>query len=132
MLNRRHFLITGTSSLAAMAAVPNAIANPVGSLIEHTPSLRLKSALAQYEEKLGDSFIFRNENGLVRARLATVEQGPVATGLEQFTLVFDSTQKMDSDLYKATHLKSLNTSLMRIEPSYINSAHYLATFSLLT
>ena len=132
MLNRRHFLLSGTSTLAAMAAVPNAIAGPVNSILDLPKSQAKQSVKQGFEQKIGDRFLLRNENGFTQVKLKEIEHGPQADGLEQFTLVFTSSESVQSDLYKATHLKSLSSSLVRIEPSYERKQHYLATFSLLT
>lgn len=131
MLNRRHFITTGTSALAAMAAVPNAIANPLAKVLDETNAVIKKSAQDKFSEKVGDSFLMRSEAGSRRLTLVKVEQGPVSEGLEQFTLVFEGQGELQEELYKATHLKTLSSTLVRLVPSFENKGRYLANFSLL-
>lgn len=131
MLNRRHFITTGTSALAAMAAVPNAIASPLAKVFDEASAATKKSVQQKFSEKVGDSFLMRNEAGSQRLILVEVEQGPVSEGLDQFTLVFEGQGDLPEELYKATHLKTLSSTLVRIVPSFENKGRYLANFSLL-
>ena len=131
MLNRRHFITTGTSALAAMAAVPNAIANPLAKAFDEAGTAPKKSVQQKFNEKVGDSFLMRSEAGVKRLTLIDVEQGPVSEGLEQFTLIFEGHGELQEELYKATHLKTLNSTLVHLVPSFESKGRYLASFSLL-
>lgn len=131
MFNRRLFLLTGTSSLAAIAASPNVLAGPVSCVLSSTITNIETSELQKYEMKVGDSFLIRSESGTRKMKLVEVEKALSCNKLEQFTLVFSSPHYLEEGLYTSTHLKSFQSSLMRLEPSDSRKNRYISTVNLL-
>ena len=129
MINRRKFLILG-SGVIAMATTPNLLAKST-SMITTSQHLKAASVKQQFHDKIGDSFFVRSKEDSGWLTLAKVETRAEEHNLEQFSLIFTSAQgNLHSNLYSATHIASLQTQKIRLEPSQ-KPQHYVATFSLL-
>ena len=130
MINRRKFLIS-TSGVVALATAPNLLAKNT-SMITTPHHLKPASVKQQFHDKIGDSFFVRSELTSGWLTLAKVEKRAKEHNLEQFSLIFTSTQgNLPSNLYSATHIASFQTQKIRLEPSQTKPQHYVVTFSLL-
>jgi hypothetical protein len=131
MFNRRLFLLTSTSSLAAIASSPTVLAGPISCVLSSSITKIETSELQKYKIKVGDSFLLRSESGTRKMKLVEVEKALSCNKLEQFTLVFSGPNYLEEGLYTSTHLKSFQSSLMRLEPSNSRKNHYISAVNLL-
>lgn len=126
-LNRRKFL-THCSGVAAGVLLP------VGAFALSDDSPRLSRQL--FAGLIGQSFRGLDEqNVALNLLLRRVVAEPEAAGLEQFTLVFEETYRINQDraggLFQMAH-PDTGPILMRLEPSARGPRAYTAHFSLLT
>ena len=128
MINRRKFLISTSGAIAAVT-LPKAMAT---SQLNKTALLDKKPEEQKYINKIGDSFLVRGENGSNKLKLENVESGYKQEGLEQFRLVFTgNTQDLPENIYSVTHLTTMKTQKMRIEPSQSKEKQFFSSFCLL-
>ena len=127
MLNRRQFL-TDVSIATASVLVPAALlASGDGGV---RPSKQLFSSL------IGQSFRAVDEqNVTLNFILRDVVQELKAPGLEQFTLLFEETYRINNErsdgLFRITHPET-GEILLRMEPSVRGPRIYTANFGFLT
>ena len=131
MINRRHFLISTSGAIAAVT-LPNAMAKPQKQSNKNE-LLDKKSVQQEYINKIGNSFLVRAESGSNKLKLENVESGPQHEGLEQFRLVFSGkSSDIPENIYSVTHLATLKTQKMKIDPSQSKKNHFVSSFCLLS
>jgi hypothetical protein len=132
MINRRQFILSGSGALM-LTITPQAFATSTKESSNNALSETRRSKKQSFFDKLGDSFIMRSHSQTAWLKLSHIIEEPECENLEQFTLVFKSKNiNLKDDLYSSTHLSSLKTETMKIEPSQTLAGHYIATFNLLS
>jgi hypothetical protein len=126
MPDRRQFLTHCTSAAATVLL-------PAGVLASKNDAPR--PSLQLFAELIGQSFRGIDEQNLtLNFILRDILRGPQASGLEQFTLVFEESyrisQQRSGGLFRMFHPDTGQMS-MRLEPSMIGPRTYTANFSLL-
>ena len=125
MLDRRCFL-TNCTAAAASVLVPAWVLASDDYI--RRPSRQLFTPL------IGQSFRGVDEDNVsLNFILLEIEQGPRASGLEQFTLAFKETYRITRDrfggLFRVSHPET-GDMLMRLEPSARGPRIYTSDFSL--
>ncbi|WP_281561524.1 hypothetical protein [Thalassomonas sp. RHCl1] len=134
MLNRRHFILAGTSGLMCSMFPPGAMAS---SLLLSAPPRQTPTGKQipeniknQFARQINDRYLAWNQNGTMCIKLTEVKAGPVSPGLLQFDLTFNcnDTDKAGG-LYQIAHLKSDQQHQVYLE-KIEESNHYRAVFCL--
>ncbi|NMP33559.1 hypothetical protein HII17_18585 [Thalassotalea sp. M1531] len=127
MISRRHFLHSAGALFAASAS-SSVFALPKFSSLER----EAVSQLTHYREKIGDTFYARAEHGTLALTLVDIEDQYENDIYQQFVLVFDTQGNSCADeLYKVTHVKSFNSSLLRLDKSDTDNRLVKSRFCLL-
>ncbi|WDD97302.1 hypothetical protein [Thalassomonas actiniarum] len=134
MLNRRHFILAGTSGLMCSMITPGAMASSL--LLPATPRQTPtgeqipEDIKGQFARQINDRYLAWNPSGTMCIKLAEVKTGPVSPGLLQFDLTFNchDTEKADG-LYQIAHLKSDQQHQVYLE-KIEESNNYRAVFCL--
>lgn len=131
MQTRRRFLAHCTG-LAAGALLP------AGLLAhEQSPLEGLAKPLSSelFSPLLGQTFrCIDGENAALELALRELEQGPRASGLDQFTLVFEAGRgaaELDPDRLFRVYHPQIGSVLMRLEPSVRGAGVFTSGFALL-
>jgi hypothetical protein len=119
MVSRRAFLTGSAALLAGLGLLP-AWASPPRT-----------HSRAQFEALLGTYFAVFTGRRVSYGSLVEVRDGPVAPGLDQFTLVFDHVEGVTPGdaLYDLWHA-NIGVFALHLEPTDASASRYIAVFSL--